>query len=69
MKELWLFGQLDTMGESDIVEQTERDARVVTDMVKDLVRQQNGAAPALDANGDVEMAAPAPADAPATTAE
>lgn len=37
MKELWLFGGLDTMGRSDVVEQTEGDARRVGEMVEGLV--------------------------------
>ncbi|KAL9082571.1 MAG: hypothetical protein Q9159_006333 [Coniocarpon cinnabarinum] len=39
MKELWLFGQLDTLGKSDTVEQTERDALAVAKMVDDLRKQ------------------------------
>ena len=37
MKELWLFGSLDTMGKSGAVEQTENDAQVVAGLVQELL--------------------------------
>ena len=39
MKELWLFGQLDTLGKSDTVEQTEKDALAVAKMVGELTKE------------------------------
>ena len=36
MKELWLFGQLDTLGKSGMVQQTEQDAVAVTKLVASL---------------------------------
>lgn len=39
MKELWLFGSLDTMGKSGAVEQTENDARAAATLVDDLLKK------------------------------
>ena len=39
MKELWLFGSLDTLGKTGPDEQTENDARVVADLVDGMLKK------------------------------
>ena len=40
MQELWLFGQLDTLGKSVVEEKTEADARRVAELIQTLVRRE-----------------------------
>ena len=40
MQELWLFGQLDTLGKSAVEEKTEADARRVAELIQTLVRKE-----------------------------
>lgn len=40
MQELWLFGQLDTLGKSAVEEKTEADARRVAELIQTLVRRE-----------------------------
>lgn len=40
MKEMWLFGQLNTLGESKVEQQTEKDAQVVVELVGKLLERR-----------------------------
>jgi hypothetical protein len=36
MQEIWLFGKLDTIGDSKVQEETERDAKVIVGLLEQL---------------------------------
>ena len=40
MQEMWLFGQLDTIGQSEIQQQTDENAVAVADLLKKLLDRQ-----------------------------
>lgn len=40
MKELWLFGPLNTLGESRVHEKTEEDAKAVAEMLERLLKER-----------------------------
>ena len=50
LQEMWLFGQLNTVGESKVQQQTDEDAKVVADLLKQLSDRQQSAS-AVAANG------------------
>lgn len=43
LQEMWLFGQLNTVGESKVQQQTDENAKVVAKLLQQLVDRQNGA--------------------------
>ena len=45
---MWLFGQLNTLGESKVEQQTDENAKVVADLLKQLVDQHQPNMPAGD---------------------
>jgi hypothetical protein len=40
LQEMWLFGQLDTMGESKVQQQTDENAKVVAELLRQLAARQ-----------------------------
>lgn len=40
---MWLFGQLDTVGESKVQQQTDENAKVVAELLKQLLERQRPA--------------------------
>ncbi|KAL2355886.1 mediator complex, subunit Med22 [Cryomyces antarcticus] len=42
MQEMWLFGQLDTLGESQAQQKTEQDARAVAEVLARLIQGDTG---------------------------
>lgn len=40
MKEMWLFGQLNTLGEGRVQEQTEKDATIVSELLDKLLEKK-----------------------------
>lgn len=40
LQEMWLFGQLNTLGESKVQQQTDENAKVVADLLKQLMEKQ-----------------------------
>lgn len=40
MQEMWLFGQLNTLGESDVQQQTDENAKVVGELLKKVLEMQ-----------------------------
>lgn len=58
---MWLFGQLDTLGESTLQQRTDENAKVVAGLLQQLVERQqapnNGADENREANGDMTVEA------------
>lgn len=55
LEEMWLFGQLNTVGDSKVQQQTDQDAKAVADLLKQLAERHNGlASNVITANGEVE---------------
>jgi hypothetical protein len=49
LQEMWLFGPLNTVGESQVQQQTDENARVVGDLLRQLSSKQKQS---LEAGGD-----------------
>ncbi|KAK3043944.1 hypothetical protein LTS18_002590 [Coniosporium uncinatum] len=43
MQEMWLFGQLNTLGRSKLEQETEEDAKVVQSLLERVVKSQGAA--------------------------
>lgn len=56
---MWLFGQLNTVGESKVQQQTDEDAKVVGDLLKQLLEQQHSTVDS-EANGTATQLAEDP---------
>ena len=50
LQEMWLFGQLDTMGDSKAQQRTDEDAKAVADLLKQLLERQQGSANGIAAD-------------------
>ncbi|KAF2163379.1 hypothetical protein M409DRAFT_26415 [Zasmidium cellare ATCC 36951] len=51
LQEMWLFGQLNTLGESKVQQQTDENAKVVADLLKQLTEKQVAGEQAASAAG------------------
>jgi hypothetical protein len=49
LQEMWLFGPLNTVGESQVQQQTDENAKVVGDLLRQLSSKQKQS---LEGNGD-----------------
>lgn len=43
MQEMWLFGQLDTLGESQVQQQTDENAKEVAELLRKILEMRQGA--------------------------
>ncbi|KAK4502584.1 hypothetical protein PRZ48_006010 [Zasmidium cellare] len=51
LQEMWLFGQLNTIGESKVQQQTDENAKIVADLLKQLTEKQIAGDQAASAAG------------------
>lgn len=51
MQEMWLFGQLNTLGESEVQQQTDDNARLVGELLAQVMEMQKGGRSANAAEG------------------
>lgn len=51
LQEMWLFGQLNTLGESKVQQQTDENAKAVADLLKQLMEKQAAGSQTASAAG------------------
>ena len=54
MQEMWLFGQLNTLGESEVRQQTDDNAKVVGELLQKALELRQGG-PRQETNGAMEV--------------